>query len=96
MRNTNEQSMKEVLEALLRAYRIEDHVNTAMLEAAWKKIMGQLIAKNTRELKLRGQVLRISVESPALRNELMFAKEQIRKNINEEFKQQLVTDVIIT
>jgi len=95
MRNSNEQSMKEVIEALLKAYRIESGVNTAMIEASWLKMMGKTIAKHTTEIQLRDKNLFLKIDAPALRHELIFAKEKIKNNINEEFKMNLVEDVII-
>lgn len=95
MRNTNEQSMKEVLEALLKAYRIESGVNTAMIEASWIKMMGKTIAKHTTEIQLRDKTLFLKIDAPALRHELNFAKEKIKNNINEEFKMDLVDEVVI-
>jgi predicted nucleic acid-binding Zn ribbon protein len=95
MRNTNEQSMKEVLEALLKAYRIESGVNTAMIEASWVKMMGITIAKHTKEIQLRDKTLFLKIDAPALRHELNFAKEKIKNNINEEFKMNLVEEVVI-
>ncbi|HRG59313.1 MAG TPA: DUF721 domain-containing protein [Bacteroidia bacterium] len=95
MRNTNEQSMKEVLEALLKAYRIESGVNTAMIQASWVKIMGKTIAKYTKEIQLRDKTLFLKIDAPALRHELNFAKEKIKNNINEEFNMSLVEEVVI-
>ena len=95
MRNTNEQNMKEVLDALLKAYRIESGVNTAMIQASWVKIMGKTIAKYTKEIQLRNKTLFLKIDAPALRHELNFAKEKIKNNINEEFNMSLVEEVVI-
>ncbi len=95
MRHSNEQSLKEVLEALLKAYRIESAVNTAMIKASWEKMMGKTIAKHTSEIQLRDKKLFLKIDLPALRHELSFAKEKIKSNINEEFKIDLIEEVII-
>jgi predicted nucleic acid-binding Zn ribbon protein len=95
MRYGNDQSMKEVLMALVKAYRIESGVNTAMIEASWLKMMGKTIAKHTSEIQLRDKTLFLKIDAPALRHELNFAKEKIKNNINEEFKMDLVNEVVI-
>lgn len=95
MRYGNDQSMKEVLMALVKAYRIESGVNTAMIEASWLKMMGKTIAKHTKEIQLRDKTLFLKIDSPALRHELSFAKEKIKSNINEEFCLQLVDEVVV-
>jgi predicted nucleic acid-binding Zn ribbon protein len=95
LRNSNEQSMKDVLMALLKAYRIESGVNTAMIEASWLTMMGKTIAKHTTEIQLREKTLFLKIDAPALRHELSLAKEKIKNNINEEFKMDLVNEVVI-
>ena len=81
--------------ALVKAYRIESGVNTAMIEASWLKMMGKTIAKHTKEIQLRDKTLFLKIDSPALRHELSFAKEKIKNNINEEFCMQLVDEVVV-
>jgi predicted nucleic acid-binding Zn ribbon protein len=95
MRKSNEYTMKEALQALLKAYRIESGVNTAMIEASWIKMMGITIAKHTREIQLRDKTLFLKIDSPALRHELNFAKEKIKNNINQEFSLNLIEEVVI-
>lgn len=95
MNHPDEQPMKDVLMALLKAYRIENGVNTAMIEASWLKMMGKTIAKHTTEIQLREKTLFLKIDAPALRHELNFAKEKIKKNINEEFKMDLINEVVI-
>ena len=87
--------MKEVLEALLKVYRIESGVNTAMIEASWIKMMGKTIAKHTSEIQLRDKTLFLKIDAPALRHELNLARAKIKNNINEEFKMDLVEEVVI-
>ncbi len=96
MRQTNEQSLKEVIHDLLKEYRIENHVNAAMIKKSWEKLMGRSISRHTNDIQLRDKCLILKIDSPALRNELNFAKEKIKENINEEFKMKLIEQVIIS
>ena len=54
-----------------------------------------MIAKNTTEIKFRGTVLYLKIESNALRNELLYQRGKIMALVNTEANQQLITDVVI-
>lgn len=94
MRNTNEQSIKEVISELLEAYKLESKLNQVQLINSWEKLLGKNLAKHTKELYIKNQILYVKVDSAALRQELSYAKEKIRDSLNKEVGKNVIEDII--
>lgn len=93
-KKANEQSLGSVIREFLKAYRIEGKVNEARLINSWEKIVGQVIAKHTVNLRIQNRKLFVEVDSAALRNELTYAREKIKKTLNQEAGEQMIDEVI--
>jgi predicted nucleic acid-binding Zn ribbon protein len=65
------------------------------LQSEWEKIMGATIAKYTKEIKLKEGTLIIATDIAPLKHELQMAKDQIKANINEYFKENIILEVRI-
>ncbi|KAK6021924.1 hypothetical protein OSTOST_12394 [Ostertagia ostertagi] len=61
----------------------------------WAEIMGKTIAKYTRDVSLRDKKLTIYTDVAALKQELMFGKEQLINKLNAHFEETVVTDIIV-
>ena len=53
MRDSNEQSLKKVLKDMVQTYRLKARLNQTKIQRIWEKLMGQAIARYTKEIKLR-------------------------------------------
>ena len=95
MRNTNEQSLKQVLKDMVESYRLKARLNQSKIRSIWEKLMGQAISKYTREIKLRKSKLYLTIDSASLKQELSFGKDQIAKLINNELGEDCIDEVII-
>ncbi len=93
-RKSNEQSLGEVIRAFLKTYRMEGKVNEAGLINSWEKIVGPMIAKHTVRMNIRDRKLFVEVDSAALRNELTYAREKIKKALNREAGEAMIDEVI--
>ncbi len=92
-RDTNEESLEQVIDRLLAAYGLEEGYHAAAIVTYWEKIMGPAIAKRTTEIKLEKGKLTIFIESASLRQELSFAKDKIAEKINKELGKRMVKTV---
>ena len=61
----------------------------------WVLNMGNTINSYTKEIKLRGKKLFISIGSAPLRQELSYSKTKIIDIVNEGLGEEYITDVII-
>ncbi len=93
MRKTNEQSVKDVLRELLEAYRLKSRLDETRIREIWSQVMGQFIANYTTEIKLRKKTLYVSIGSAALRQELNYGRDKIRRNMNEALGEDVIDNV---
>lgn len=91
----NEKTLKEALEAMIRAYKFEDKLREIDIQHAWESAMGKLIAKYTSEVRFKNGQLFVILTAPPLREELNYRKEEIKTLVNKELGKDLVTEVII-
>ncbi len=95
MSRHNEHSLKEVIDQLLKAYKLDDKLAERRLIASWESVMGAMIAKHTKDLYIKHQQLFVTLDSAALRNELSLAKTKIVKMLNDEVGSQVIVEVIL-
>jgi predicted nucleic acid-binding Zn ribbon protein len=95
VRKTNEQSLKEVIGELLKAYHIEDKYFEMQLVNTWEKVLGKTIARYTREVYVKNKVLYVRLESSVLRSEMSFAKEKIIQMLNDECGKKVIEDMVL-
>ena len=96
MRKSNEKPLKVAIEEFLDSYHLRDKLNEARVISAWEKVVGEMVAKNTGKLHIRNKVLFIKVDSAALRNELMFARNKIITALNREVGATVITEIVLT
>jgi predicted nucleic acid-binding Zn ribbon protein len=88
-------SIGEALNLLLEKSHWKPKVMELRIRDEWGTIMGQTIAKYTRNVHLNGTSLTIYTDVAPLKQELLLGKEQLISRINEYFKEKVVTEIII-
>jgi len=91
----NEHSLKEAIDQLLKAYKLDDKMAERRLIGSWDSVMGAMIAKHTKDLSIRNKQLFVTLDSSGLRNELSMAKTKIIKMLNDEVGREVITEVIL-
>ncbi len=94
MKRSNEQSLGDVIKDLLRNYGLEKRVTQVRIANTWDKVMGKFVAAKTVNVKLRNDTLLVKLNSPALRNELSYAKEKIIESINKECGDDVIKKIV--
>lgn len=69
---TDEKPIKQVINELLNAYKLNGKIDELKIWNNWPDIVGVVIAKNTSKLQLKGNTLYIYVESAPLKVNLRF------------------------
>jgi hypothetical protein len=94
MRKSNDQTMKEAVESMLKAFRLDGKMQQLKLIASWEKVMGPAVARRTVEIKFIGKTLFITLNSAALRQELFQERERLVKLLNEENGGEVVGEIV--
>ena len=94
LKYSNDQSIGAAIKEFLQSYHLEERMNETRLIHSWEKVLGKLIAKHTRSLKINNKILFVSIDSPSLRNELAYQKEKIVNSLNSEVNARVIDDIV--
>jgi len=92
-RNSNEAPLKDVIDKLLKAYRLDGKMKEMDVLAAWPEMMGIAVANRTTELLIRNKTLIVRMDSAVMRDELSHGKQVIIQRVNEKAGEEIITDV---
>lgn len=85
--------MKDLLPSALGANAAKGFEAMQIVDA-WKKVLGQLMAKYSARERFSGGTLFVTITSPALRQELFMNRKAVIEKINAELGSALVKEVI--
>lgn len=60
----------------------------------WEKVVGKKIASNAKAFKFSDSKLLVEVDNPSWRNELLFMKEKIIKELNKSINARVIKDIL--
>jgi hypothetical protein len=93
-RKSNDQSLKEAMEEMLKTYKLEGKLHEVMLINSWEKVMGPTVAHRTTDIKIIDKRLIVNLNSASLREELFREREKITKLLNDEAGTEVISEVI--
>ena len=88
-------SIGEALNLLLERSKWKPKVTELRLRQEWETITGKTIAKYTRDIGLHDKTLTIYTDVAPLKQELLVGKDQLIKNINDYFGEQVINEIVI-
>jgi predicted nucleic acid-binding Zn ribbon protein len=94
MKKTNTESIRDVMYQFLRENGLEMPLNEFRIIQAWNDVLGDAISRNTKDLCIYNQVLFVTIESSALKNELLMRRTGLIKILNERVGAQVITKII--
>jgi predicted nucleic acid-binding Zn ribbon protein len=95
MRRSNEVSLKDAIEQLMRQYRIDDRYRLENVKTNWENIVGKGIAQRTEKLYIKNKTLFLQVQSSVIKQELMMMKTQLIARVNEEAGKEICTGLVV-
>jgi predicted nucleic acid-binding Zn ribbon protein len=94
-RKTNDQPLADVLKQMVHVFRLKSNLYRTKIENLWELKMGRTIATYTRDIRMKDNVLYVTIESASLRAELQFGREKIKTIMNEEIGEEYIKEVVI-
>ena len=95
MRRSKGQPIGEVIKELLKNYDITSKFNEAHVITSWDKLMGPSVTKYTVKIEVEKRILFVKLSNSALKQELSYAREKIKKMLNDEVGEEVLLDVRI-
>lgn len=90
----NVMSLGDAIKAFLKRNRLERGHTEAILISKWEKVVGEMIARRTTNMNINRRTLYVHLDSAALRNELTYAREKIRKALNREAGEEVIDEIV--
>jgi predicted nucleic acid-binding Zn ribbon protein len=94
-RTSNENSLAEVLEQLIRQNGLKNGIDAVNVELAWKEVMGNGVNYYTRAVHFAKGILTVELNSSVLREELYHGKSKMLKILNEHLGGEVITDIVL-
>jgi predicted nucleic acid-binding Zn ribbon protein len=94
-RKTNDQPLADVLQQMVHVFRLKPNLYKTKVENLWEQKMGRTIATYTRDIRMKDNILYVTIESASLRSELQFGREKIKTIMNDEIGEDYIKEVII-
>ena len=92
-RSSNEKHLGDVIDKLLKAYKLEDKMKELDLLEAWPELMGKAVAHRTKSIEIKNQKLLLKIDSSVMREELHVGKQVIIQRVNEFMGKEVIRDV---
>ncbi|WP_297089660.1 DUF721 domain-containing protein [uncultured Draconibacterium sp.] len=94
MRRSNTQSLSEVLKEFIEQNRMERKLKEVDIVQGWENLLGKTIARYTRNIYIRNQVLYVEITSSVVKNELFLMREEICRRINSNAGEEIITRIV--
>lgn len=90
-----EHSIQDILQVIAKGYNLENTFDKLDIREAWTKLLGPGVAKYTKSVELKREVLYVYLSSAILKEELSYGKQKIINLLNEEMKKNVVKDLVL-
>ena len=81
------------IQNFLESYGLKKGVKQNSAILYWEEVVGKKISKNTEPQRVEHGTLTVSVSNPAWRQELVFKKEEIIKQLNKKIGENTIKEV---
>ena len=81
------------IQNFLESYGLKKGVKQNSAILYWEEVVGKKISKNTKPQSVEHGTLTVSVSNPAWRQELVFKKEEIIKQLNKKIGENTIKEV---
>jgi len=85
-----------VLSRTLKGLKIDRRVKEETTILKWAEVVGERIAAQTKPLRVKDSILFVKVENASWRNELVFLKAKIIKELNQSVRANVIKDIVFT
>jgi predicted nucleic acid-binding Zn ribbon protein len=95
IRKSNVSPIAEAIENWLKSNNLDEKLLVSTILADWENMVGKLIARHTKSIRIENKVLKIVVDNAPLRQQLSYSKTSLVKLVNEKAGRQLVIDCFV-
>ena len=93
--NEDGYTLAELISEFYKRHRRENSLNEMKIIESWKSVVGGFIAAHTLDLRITKGILYVKVDADSLRNELMYSKTILLRNINRVSGTDILKDIVV-
>ena len=93
--NEDGYTLAELINEFYRRHNRENSLDEMKIIESWKSVVGGFIAAHTLDLRITKGILYVKVDGDSLRNELMYSKSILLRNINRTTGTNLLKDIVL-
>ncbi len=86
-------SLKNVVERVLKEYKLNADVDTYKAFSLWNEIVGERMAHHAKPVRVNGHILYVEVDDPLWLTQLKYMKIDILDKIDKRIKKGVLRDV---
>lgn len=95
MNKSNERPLKQVIDSMLDAYKLKSGVNEVRIINEWENAVGTLISQKTDKIFVKRGKLYVYLSSSVIKNELIYAREEIISRLNDALGEKVIDEMIV-
>ncbi len=92
-RSANQATVGELIDKLMKAYRLDGKLKEMDVIEAWGEMMGIAVANRTKQIQIRNKTLFLTMDSAVMRDELSYGKTVIIERVNQKAGFEMINDV---
>jgi len=92
-RTANQATVGELIDKLMKAYRLDGKLKEMDVIEAWGEMMGIAVANRTKQIQIRNKTLFLTMDSAVMRDELSYGKTVIIERVNQKAGFEMINDV---
>lgn len=93
--NEDGYTLAELINEFYKSHNRENSLDEMKIIESWRSVVGGFIASHTLDLRITNGIMYVKVDADSLRNELMYSKSILLKNINKTSGTALLKDIVI-
>ncbi len=94
MKRSNTKSLGDLLGEYIRQNGIENRLQEVDVVEYWNELLGPVMIRFTRNIRISKGVLYVELTSSVVRAELMMMREDLRNRINQKMGRDIVRQII--
>jgi hypothetical protein len=95
MERKPEQKIGSLLDAFLKANKLEEGMAEFRLKRAWGELLGKSVSRATKDMYVKDAILFVRMHSSVLRSEIHLIKGDLIRRLNEAAGKEIIKDIVV-
>lgn len=93
--NEDGYTLAELIKEFYKNHNRENGFEEMKILESWRSVVGDFISNHTLDLRITRKILYVKVDADSLKNELMYSKTILLRNLNRIAGSDFLKDIII-